>query len=120
MPNRYLGFLSPVGSEGHAVLDDVRGLEAPSEARQAAADAAADQSLLGAAEQNQLENDIAEIERASAALCKAEPALESWTIPPAGSMQKTPQPVWLLIGVLWLSTALVTLGAVVVIAALVG
>ncbi len=119
MPKRYLGFLS-VGSEGNAVLEDFRGFDAvrPDVAR-ANTDDADDGGSLGAADRDQLEDDIAEIERASAALCKAEPALESWTIPPARPMQK-PRPIWLLIGVLWLSTALVTLGAVVAIAALVG
>lgn len=77
---------------------------------------------------DQLARDIAEIERASAALRKAEPALESWTDSPvgawsedapAGSLHK-PRPVWLLIGLLWLSTALVTAGAVAAIARMAG
>ena len=38
---------------------------------------------------------------------------------PTATMHK-PRPIWLLIGVLWLSTALVTVGAVFVISALVG
>jgi hypothetical protein len=52
-------------------------------------------------------------------LRRAEPALESWTNPPAHANPK-PRPVWLLIAVLWFSTAVVTLGAVAAIAALVG
>ena len=60
-----------------------------------------------------------DIEIATAALRQAEPALESWTKAPANTGGK-PRPVWLLIGVLWLSTALVTAGAVVAIASLVG
>jgi hypothetical protein len=77
---------------------------------------------------DQFERDIAAIERASAALCKAEPALETWSapsreawigdLPPAA--KRKPRPVWLLIGVLWLSTALVTAGAVAAIAVLAG
>ena len=63
--------------------------------------------------------DIADIETATATLRKAEPALESWTKAPANTGGK-PRPVWLLIGVLWLSTALVTAGAVVAIATLAG
>jgi hypothetical protein len=63
--------------------------------------------------------DIADIESAAAALRRAEPALESWTNPPAHANPK-PRPVWLLIAVLWFSTAVVTLGAVAAIAALVG
>ena len=74
---------------------------------------------LAAAERDQLARDIVEIERATAALRRAEPALESWTNPPAQTIGK-PRPVWLLISVLWISTALVTVGAVVAIAALVG
>jgi hypothetical protein len=57
---------------------------------------------------DQLAREVADIE-----------ALESWTKAPANTGGK-PRPVWLLIGVLWLSTALVTAGAVVAIATLVG
>ena len=68
---------------------------------------------------DQLAREVADIEIATAALRRAEPALESWTKAPASSGGK-PRPVWLLIGVLWLSTALVTAGAVVAIASLAG
>ncbi len=68
---------------------------------------------------DQLAREVADIEAATAALRRAEPALESWTKVPANTGGK-PRPVWLLIGVLWLSTALVTAGAVVVIATLAG
>ncbi len=74
---------------------------------------------LAAADREQLERDIAAIEHASAALRRAEPELESWSGPPAATMHK-PRPLWLLIGVLWLSTALVTIGAVFAVSALVG
>jgi hypothetical protein len=67
----------------------------------------------------QLAREVADIETATAALRKAEPALESWTKAPVNTGGK-PRPVWLLIGVLWLSTALVTAGAVVAIASLAG
>ena len=62
------------------------------------------------------------------ALRKAQPGLESWNEawaqPRADdaasfAVRKT-RPVWLLIGVLWLSTALVTVGAVAAIARLIG
>jgi hypothetical protein len=77
---------------------------------------------------DQLARDIAEIERVSAVLRKAEPALETWTDVPADALRddvpaaalRKPRPVWLLIGLLWLSTALVTVGAVAAIARLVG
>ncbi len=68
---------------------------------------------------DQLAREVADIEAATAALRQAEPALESWTKAPANTGGK-PRPVWLLIGVLWLSTALVTAGAVVAIATLAG
>ncbi len=77
---------------------------------------------------DQFARDVAEIERATAALRRAEPSLEMWS--EAGTdprpddaatlaIRKT-RPVWLLIGLLWLSTALVTAGAVAAIARLVG
>ena len=66
----------------------------------------------------QLVREMAEIESATAALRKAEPALQTWTKAPASS--RKPRPVWLIIGALWLSTALVTAGAVVAIAILAG
>jgi hypothetical protein len=70
-------------------------------------------------ERDQLARDLAAIERATAALRRGEPALESCTEDePAATMQK-PRPVWLTIGLLWLSTALVTAGAVAAIAKLV-
>jgi hypothetical protein len=70
-------------------------------------------------EHEQLARAYADIERAAAALRRAEPALESW-IQPASPAPPKPRPLWLLIGVLWLSTAIVTAGAVAVIASLAG
>jgi len=77
---------------------------------------------LSAADRDQLARDYAAIEDAAAALRRAEPALRSWndqSVAATPTSQK-PRPVWLLIGVLWVSTALVTLGAVCAISALVG
>ena len=74
---------------------------------------------LATSARDQLAREIADIEIATAALRKAEPALESWTNAPATPVRK-PRPVWLLIGVLWLSTALITAGAVVAIATFAG
>ncbi|HUD87801.1 MAG TPA: hypothetical protein VMR17_15270 [Xanthobacteraceae bacterium] len=76
-------------------------------------------SALADTARDQLAREIAEIETATAALRRAEPALESWTSAPPATLHK-PRPVWLLIGVLWLSTVLVTAGAVVAIATLRG
>ena len=78
-----------------------------------------DAGALAQTVRDQLAREVADIEAATAALRKAEPALESWTKAPANTGGK-PRPVWLLIGVLWLSTALVTAGAVVAIASLAG
>ena len=78
-----------------------------------------DSTSFAANDGEQLARDIAEIERASLALRRAEPALESWNAPPT-PLTGQPRPVWLIIGVVWVSTALVTLGAVFAIAALVG
>jgi hypothetical protein len=70
-------------------------------------------------EREQIEREYADIERASAALRLAQPALQSWIKPPAVALPKS-QPLWLLIGLLWLSTALVTVGAVAAIASFAG
>jgi hypothetical protein len=78
-----------------------------------------DSGLLAAVDREHLEREIAAIERASAALRRAEPELESWVDAPSPSQPK-PRPVWLLISALWLSTALVTIGAVFAISVLVG
>jgi hypothetical protein len=68
----------------------------------------------------QLAREIADIERAAAILRLAEPALQSWSAPAMPALAAKPRPLWLLIGVLWLSTALVTAGTVVAIATLAG
>lgn len=115
MPNNDFGLVSADGAEGRSAPDDTREFDAVRRDIEHADNA----GLLAAADRDQLERDIAAIERASAALRRAEPALESWTSPPAAATHK-PRPLWLLIGALWLSTAIVTLGAVFVISALVG
>ena len=69
---------------------------------------------------DQLARDLAEIEAATAALREAEPGLESWTKIEEPAIAPKPRPVWLVVGALWLSTALVIAIAVVVIANLAG
>jgi hypothetical protein len=78
-----------------------------------------DARALARTAKEQLARDLADIEHATAALRLAEPALQSWSQP---AMPSAPvaRPVWLVIGVLWLSTAIVTVGAAVAIAALAG
>ena len=117
MPKQDIGFISSGSAEREAVPDNTR---KPAATRSDVRYASANESgQLAAADREQLEREFAAIERATAALRRAEPALVSWTSSPAATLHK-PRPVWLLIGVLWLSTALVTLGAVFAITALVG
>jgi hypothetical protein len=124
MPKHDFGYPPSGGADGEAALSEMQAFEA-----------VLHDSRNGTAAEpgppvhaDQFARDIAEIERASAALRKAEPALESWTDTPAGTWSddapagalRKPRPVWLLIGLLWLSTALVTVGAVAAIARLAG
>jgi hypothetical protein len=82
-------------------------------------DVSEDTVALAQTVRDQLAREIADIETATAVLRKGEPGLESWTKSPAQTIRK-PRPVWLIIGVLWLSTAIVTAGAVVAIATFAG
>jgi hypothetical protein len=116
MSNRHLGFPPSDNTAGGDVLEDAGNVVYRREAALANAD---EFGPLSAADRDQLQNEIAAIERASAALRRADPELQTWTDAPAVVAPK-PRPVWLLIGVLWLSTALVTIGAVFAISALVG
>jgi hypothetical protein len=116
MASHDLGVVSAGGAAEAADLADAHAFKAPRRGADAPAD---DAGSLAPGEPDQLARDIAAIERAAAALRKAEPALESWSNPPPQAGRK-PRPVWLLIGVLWVSTALVTVGAAVAIAVLVG
>jgi hypothetical protein len=116
MSNGHLGYLPSGRPESEALLEDTRNFVYR---RELALADAGDSGLLSAADRDQLESEIAAIERASAALRRADPKLETWT-DTAVALAHQPRPVWLLIGVLWLSTALVTIGAVFAISALVG
>jgi hypothetical protein len=118
MSEQHLGFLPPKAAAANAVLEAVGADDTAKIVTQPVIDTA-DTDAVAAADRAQLDRDIAAIEKASAALRRADPAMETWTDAPPVVMQK-PRPVWLLIGVLWLSTALVTLGAVFAISALVG
>ncbi len=116
MSKQHAGFLASDGAADNAVADEAHALAVRHDAAPAIA---GDSGLLAAADRDHLEREIAAIERASAALRRAEPGLESWIDMPAPTMHK-PRPIWLLVGVLWLSTALVTIGAVFALSALVG
>jgi hypothetical protein len=108
-----------VGSLSHSDADIVGFASPRSEPRDDLGEIGEDAGATAQTVRDQLAREVADIEAATAALRRAEPALESWTKAPANTGGK-PRPVWLLIGVLWLSTALVTAGAVVAIAAMAG
>ncbi len=114
MSERDLG--APPPSPEPAMLIEPRDLETAERAlsRTDAAD------VLAQFERDQLARDIAAIESATAALRRAEPALQSWTTPPQMPAAPKSRPLWLLIGLLWLSTAIVTAGAAYAIAVLYG
>jgi hypothetical protein len=113
-----LSFLSSDDAQGNAILEQIRNLDAvPRDIARTSTNN--ESAVVAAADRDQLARDIAAIERASAALRRAEPALESWTEPPAAAAQSA-RPIWLLIGALWISTALATFGAVYAISVLVG
>jgi hypothetical protein len=120
MPNHDLGYPPSGGKDGDVALSEIDAFDAAlrggrhGAARDIRAPEPADQVAL----------DIAEIERAAATLRRALPALEAWTTSsnnelPAVTLRK-PRPVWLLIGLVWLSTALVAAGTVATIARLAG
>jgi hypothetical protein len=104
----------PSNRPDEAILIEPRDLE--SARRMLARDSG---GALAQFERDQLARDIADIESATAALRRAEPALESWTKPQTPAVTKS-RPLWLLIGLLWLSTALLTAGAAYAIATLAG
>lgn len=112
MSEQYLGPRKAGQSSGDAILIDVRGLETAR--RSVARDNSADEKPLTRAERDQLAREIADIENAAAVLRQGQPALKSWIKPSPPAAPKA-RSLWLFIGVLWLSTALVTAGAVVAI-----
>jgi hypothetical protein len=112
MPKQHLGAL-PSGTTDGDVLIERRG--AGTVRRVAVGRRSTDAPA--PTEQDQLARDIADIERAATALRKAQPSLEAWTTALTEDDRK-PRPVWLIIGILWLSTALLAAGAAVAIAML--
>jgi hypothetical protein len=117
MSEQSLGSLPPDHASDDAVLLEPRGIEPPR--RRATDRIAEDSRALTRFEQDQLAREFADIERATAALRLGEPALRSWTKPATPPAPKL-RPLWLLIGILWLSTAIVAAGAVAAIATLAG
>ena len=126
MSEQYLGSPPSGHAKDEAILIENHSLDSAGldlKDRRVAGSNSADDDEVGRAlaqmAREQLARDIADIERATAALRRAEPALQSWSKPAMPALAK-PRPLWLLICVLWLSTALVTAGAVAVIAAYAG
>lgn len=97
---------------------------APSDGRAGGADMASapvlpDYVPSAGSDPSQYARAIAEIEQASAALRRAEPALEAWmpetSAPPDGLVQsepRHPRSVWFLVGGIWISTVLVVASAI--------
>jgi hypothetical protein len=119
MSKDVLGSMPKGSADWDSAFDAVRRLDG---ARRAVEDVVGDRRATTRTDSDQMARDIAEIERATAALRKAEPALEAWTERPRSRTRppRKPRSVWVIIGALWLSTALVTAGAVAAIAKLVG
>jgi len=117
MSGHYLGAPPTDHCSDDAASVEPRGLEPAG--RRVSDKETTDISALLRFEREQLEREYADIERASAALRLAQPALQSWIKQSAPALP-TSQPLWLLIGVLWVSTALVTAGAVAAIASFAG
>ncbi len=75
--------------------------------------ASARRTRFGPIPRQQLASDVAEIERAAAALRRAEPALEARAPEPAASAEPRPSPsIWPLVCVIWLTAVLVVSCAV--------
>ena len=106
MPDRHLRTLS-TGYLKSTALGVAQPVHAP--ATDIRRDRGDNSGWIVAADVDQFERDIAAIQQATAILRREEPALQSWAEP--APTFGTPRPLWLIIGVLWLSTALVTLSA---------
>jgi undecaprenyl-diphosphatase len=108
MPKHYLGFVPSGRSDGDAELREEAAFRGPKDA------AAAETSALPHDDQHA--HEIADIERAVAALRKAEPAPELWSKTSAGDPPEIapPQPrlMWTLIGALGLLMILIAVRSV--------
>ena len=110
MPGRVLHPLSTGPAEApNAFFDGAQPVDAP--ANGLTHDLGENSGWIAVMDDDQFSRDIAAIEQASVALRRAEPALRSWAEPPASL--NSPRPLWLIIGTLWISTALAALSAVV-------
>ena len=114
MPKHDLGYQPSGGFDGDTMSAEVHEFEAVLHGY------SGDAATLAQLDRDQLAADIDAIERATQALRRGEPALETWSGDPPVIAMRKPRPVWLMIGLLWLSTAIVTAGAVAAIAKFVG
>ena len=119
MPDQPLDFLSPDAAAAAAADTAARDTATLDRRARGAADAD-DSGLLAAADREHLEREIAAIERAVGGLAPRRARARILGRFAAVATLRKPRPVWLLIGALWLSTALVTLGAAFAISVLVG
>jgi hypothetical protein len=109
VPDRSLHPVSTGHAEArNAFFDGAQAVDVPVSGRRR--DRGEDSGWIAAADDDQFNRDIAAIERASVVLRRAEPALRSWAETPTSL--KSPRPLWLIIGTLWVSTAIVALCAV--------
>jgi hypothetical protein len=108
MPDPHPRSLSKDHAEVPSVLGGARALDL--EQNNAVRAPETNLGWIAAEDGDQFARDIAAIEKAADTLCRAEPALQSWAGPPAS--QNSPHPLWLIIGTLWVSTALVAMSAV--------
>jgi hypothetical protein len=108
MSEHYPGSRSSGQANDGAIFVERRRAAAPG---RRASDNAEDKGALRRFEQEQLDRDITDIERAAAALRRAEPALVSWIKPPTPALAQG-RPLWLLLGALWLLAALIAAGAI--------
>jgi len=118
MPDHALDFRAETRSSDDTV-ELASGLSGPPRRRAADRVAGGDIGALMRFQEEQLAREWADIERASAALRLGEPALQSVNQPRNVAAPKT-RPLWLMIGVLWISTALFAVGTVAAIARLAG
>jgi hypothetical protein len=122
MPTLDLVTQRPGFSDSDVVALELRRVEA---ARRSIRDKIADVAeILAENDRDQIAAEIADIERATAALLKGQPALRAGVEPAAPVVETAAasrmRPIWPLISALWISTAIVAVGAVIALATLVG
>jgi hypothetical protein len=116
MLNHSIGYQPSSGSESDAVFGKVVAVDAAVRGPHLELVRGAETLWQSA----QIARELAEIERAAAALRRAEPALEIWTAASTDPLVGTPHSVWRSIGLVWFATVTIGGGALAVIAHLAG